>query len=192
MEKLISDRAQLEISAKVHDILRALCIDDWQSEPHHQHQNFAENHWRVIKSYSNNTLNWTGAPPSTWLLCLMWVCFVLNHLAAAQLGYRTPMEALTGQTPDISPLLSFYFWEPVYYMEPTEDAYPSGTKEKLGRFVGIAESVGDALTYKILTDDTKKIIYRSTVHSALVPGERNLCLPLLDEDDLNVPQVICS
>ena len=40
MEKLISDWAQLEISAKVHDILRALCIDDWQSEPHHQHQNF--------------------------------------------------------------------------------------------------------------------------------------------------------
>jgi len=25
----------------------------------------------------------------------MWVCFVINHLAAAQLGYHTPMEALT-------------------------------------------------------------------------------------------------
>ena len=29
MDKLISDRAQVEISKRVHDILRALCIDDW-------------------------------------------------------------------------------------------------------------------------------------------------------------------
>ena len=42
MDKLISDRAQVEISNRVHDILRANCIDDWQSEPHHQHQNHAE------------------------------------------------------------------------------------------------------------------------------------------------------
>jgi len=43
MDKLISDRAQVETSKKVQDILRALIIDDWQSEPHHQHQNFAKN-----------------------------------------------------------------------------------------------------------------------------------------------------
>jgi hypothetical protein len=40
--KLISDRAQVEISNKVKDILRALCISDWQSEPHQRHQNPAE------------------------------------------------------------------------------------------------------------------------------------------------------
>ena len=34
MDKLISDRAQVEISKRVLDILRALFIDDWQSEPH--------------------------------------------------------------------------------------------------------------------------------------------------------------
>ncbi|EEC43775.1 predicted protein [Phaeodactylum tricornutum CCAP 1055/1] len=42
MDKLISDRAQAEISKKVTDITRAYHIDQWQSEPHHQHQNFAE------------------------------------------------------------------------------------------------------------------------------------------------------
>jgi len=31
-------------------------------------------------------------------------------------------------------------------------------KEKLGHFVGIAEYVGDAMTCKVLMDDTKKII----------------------------------
>ncbi len=42
MDKILSDRAQVEISNKVMDLLRAYRIDDWQSEPHHQHQNFAE------------------------------------------------------------------------------------------------------------------------------------------------------
>jgi hypothetical protein len=44
--KLISDRAQVEISAKVKDILHALCICDWQSEPHQQHQNPAERRYQ--------------------------------------------------------------------------------------------------------------------------------------------------
>jgi len=42
MDKLISDRAQVEVSERVLDILCALCIRDWQSEPYHQHQNFSE------------------------------------------------------------------------------------------------------------------------------------------------------
>ncbi len=42
MDKLISDSARLEISARVKDVLRALIIDDWQSERNYQHQNFAE------------------------------------------------------------------------------------------------------------------------------------------------------
>jgi hypothetical protein len=40
--KLISNHAQVEISYKLKYILRALCILDWQSEPHQQQQNPAE------------------------------------------------------------------------------------------------------------------------------------------------------
>ena len=39
--------------------------------------------------------------------------------------------------------------------------------------VGIFEHLGHALTYKILTDDTKKIIHCSIVRSALDPGAAN-------------------
>jgi len=79
----------------------------------------------------------------------------MNHLAIAQLDYCTPIKALSGQTPDISALLSFHFWEPFYHLDPDDDKFSSSTKEKSGRFVGIAESVGGAMTYKILTADTK-------------------------------------
>ena len=34
MDKLIFDRAKMEVSSRVQDILRAPFIDDWQSEPH--------------------------------------------------------------------------------------------------------------------------------------------------------------
>jgi hypothetical protein len=40
--KLNSNRAQVEISYQLKDILHALCILDWQSEPHQQLLNPAE------------------------------------------------------------------------------------------------------------------------------------------------------
>jgi hypothetical protein len=39
MDKLLSDRAKVEISNKVKDILRHYVIGDWQSEPYHEHPN---------------------------------------------------------------------------------------------------------------------------------------------------------
>ena len=39
MNKLVSDRAQVEISKSVLTILRTLIIGSWQSEPHQQQQN---------------------------------------------------------------------------------------------------------------------------------------------------------
>ena len=172
MDKLISDRAQVEISNRVNDILRAYHIDDWQSEPHYQHQNMAERRWGVIKAMVNLLLNRTGAPAYTWLLALLYVCCILNHTALGSLEWRTPLEVMTGSTPDISALLLFQFWEPVYY-KTTDASFPSESTEKLGRFVGIAEHVGHTLTFKVLTDDTQKVIFRSRIRSALDPTKRN-------------------
>jgi hypothetical protein len=74
----------------------------------------------------------------------------------------------------------FSFWKPIYF--PIGDVlsyahkpgFPSDTAERMGRFVGFGESVGCALTFKILTDDTEKILYRSSIRSALTEEERRL------------------
>jgi hypothetical protein len=105
--KLVSNRAQVEISGRVKFILRSLIIGNWQSEPHQQHQNLAEQKYQDVKRMANTIVDRTGSPPQTWLLALMYVRFVLNFTASASLNWRTPMEILTGPTPDISPLLSF-------------------------------------------------------------------------------------
>jgi hypothetical protein len=82
------------------------------------------------------------------------------------------MEILTGSTPDISPLLSFQWWEPVYF-KLDDASFPSYSRERHGRFVGISEHVGHAMTYMILTDDTQKIIHQSNVRTALDPLSPN-------------------
>ena len=58
-----------------------------------------------------------------------------------------------GTTIDISAYLNFYFYQPVLYS--IDNKWPLESPEKSGRWMGVAHNVGDALTYKILTDDTK-------------------------------------
>ena len=115
-------------------------------------------------------LDRTGSPENMWFLCMLFVIYLLNHLAVKRLDWRTPIEVATGETPDISNLIQFHWYERVYYYDPLA-SFPE-SKEKLGRFVGIAENVGNTLTYKILTENTEKVIYRSVVRSAEV--EENL------------------
>ena len=107
MSKLISDRAQVEISNKVQDILRNYVTQDWQSESHQQHQNAAERRYQDVKRLANTLLDRTGAPPSLWFLALTYACMVLNLTANASIGYSIPMQVLTGVTQDFSPILQF-------------------------------------------------------------------------------------
>jgi hypothetical protein len=78
MSRLPSDRAQVEIRARIVDILRALHIGQWQSEAHQQYQNPSERRYQTLKTMMNTLLDRSGSPPYTWLLCLMYVAFLLN------------------------------------------------------------------------------------------------------------------
>ena len=108
MNRLISDSARDEMSSKVKDILRTLLIGAWQSEAYHQHQNPSERRFQTVKTQTNRILDRTGAPPSTWLLCLLYVIFLLNHTFCNAIN-AVPIQLLRSSTPDISPLLCFYF-----------------------------------------------------------------------------------
>ena len=151
-------------------ITRSVFIQDYQSEPYHQHQNKAENRFGLAKHYTNTVMNTSGCPACCWLLCLQYICVVLNHLASPTLQGICPVQALEGTTPDISFLLHFSFYEPVYYRIDSSEPdlnFPSSSNEKKGYWVGFADNQGDSLTWRILTEDTQKIIIRSGVRSAL-------------------------
>lgn len=159
--KLISDRAQVEISEKVHGILRTFFIGAWQSEPHQQQQNPAERRIQSLKDSCNRIMDRTGAPAYTWLLCLLYVCYLLNHTYNATVN-GVPMNHLTGTTVDISPLLRFHYWQKVYY-KLEENDFPSDSREGTGHIVGISEHVGPMMTWKVLNCSTKKVIHRSQI-----------------------------
>ena len=55
------------------------------------------------------------------------------------------------------------------YYSKHDAKFPSDTTEKLGRFVGIAENVGHAMTYKILNEDGL-VISRAVVRTAMKGG----------------------
>ena len=162
MTKLISDYAKVEISNKVKDILRMYHSSSWNSEPYQQTQNPAEGRYCTIKGWTNTIMNRSGAPADCWLLCMIHASYILSHLSCEALGGKVPLGMLYGVSPDISILLLYTFYQPVFYATHSQ-SYPSSSEERAARWVGFGEHVGDALTHKRLDDDTKKILYRSAV-----------------------------
>ena len=111
----------------------------------------------MVKTMANTLLDHTGSPAHLWLLCLMHVCFILNFACNATVN-GIPMQKCTGSTPDIGPLLRFQWLEPIHCKIDDSD-FPSDSHEGRGKFVGIAQDVGHAMTFKILTDDARKITH---------------------------------
>jgi len=95
----------------------------------------------------------------------------MNHTAEKSLGNRPPLQILEGCTIDISILLYFLFWDIVYvsHVDDKEHHGQIGSKKSSlvhGRMVSFAWNVGHGLRYKVLTDDTQKIICRSRLRLA--------------------------
>ena len=118
-----------------------------------------------------------NVPAKFWLLYMTYTAFVLNHTVDLNLASSTmtPYTMATFQVTDISPMLCFYFWEPVYFLlNKKEQHFPSMTKERCGHSVGIAENIGHRMTFLIYTKVTNKVIAQSAVRSTLDPKLLNL------------------
>ena len=162
---LFNDNAKSEISKKVQDILRHYTIGQYRSEPHQQNQNPAERRIQDIKKHTNILMDRTGTPAPMWLLCMLYVIELHNHLASSNLTHHTtPIQKAFGFVPDVSKFLQFHWWQRVLYKSDSM-SFPSSTYEGIGRFVGIATNIGDLLTYFVLTDDTQQVIARSNVRT---------------------------
>ena len=162
MDKLLSDSAKNEISKKVMDILRAYHISNWHSVPYHQNQNPAEWQYITIKSWTSTVMNRSGVPANCWLLCMIYVCYILNHIACGALNGSIPLFVSYGITPDILIMLLYTFYQPVF-CATYDQHFPSESEERAAFWVGFGEHCGDSMTHKFLDKITQKIIYRSAV-----------------------------
>ena len=107
-------------------------------------------------------MNSSGASVNSWLLCLIYVCYLLNHIACAAQDDKIPLFALTSITPDISIILLFTFYQPVFYATHDQH-FHSECEQRAAYRVGFGEHCGDAMTHKLLDHEAQKIIYRNAI-----------------------------
>ena len=171
------DNALEESSEDVINLNRKLFIKDAFSEPHHQHQNLVEGSvisW--IKRATHTLMDRVAAPDSLWFLAIQYLCDVWNYTWHPVIN-MTPHQFRHGVMPDISAILQFTFYQKVFYLDH-EETFPS-SKERAGRWVGLAKNIGDALTCWILDEQSKRLLARSVVR----PADKNKKVkwdPMLD------------
>jgi hypothetical protein len=153
-------------------------------------KNRAEWRYQTIKRAVNRVLDRAGAPEYTWLLCLEYVCFLLNHTYNDNIQ-GIHLQGLNGHTPDISVLICFHFWQKVYYKK-CDSHFPSDSVEAVGHIVGIFVHCGHDLTYKVFNPSTQKVIHHSMIRSADT-SDPNFRVELLGgESEASITPVIHS
>jgi hypothetical protein len=100
------------------------------------------------------------SPKRTWCYCGEWVTASrLTALNIPQLEGRVPEEAITGNTPDISPYAQFNWYKYVWYYDPV--AQFLFKKKLLGQWLGVAARSTDIMAFYILTETDKVIVRKS-------------------------------
>ena len=105
----------------------------------------------------------TGAPEWTWFHAIVYLADIHNHTWNEE-KQCIPATARDGKTKDISRFLQFYFFERVLYLD-ADDKLPNALKstERPGYMLGFSRNVGDELTFKILDNQTKRVVSVSVV-----------------------------
>ena len=91
---IINDSVQIEVPKQVMDVLRTCVISNWTSEPYHQKLNLVEWKYRTIKLWTNIVMSGSDTPSNHWLLCIIDVCYLLNHIACSK-DSEIPVHSLT-------------------------------------------------------------------------------------------------
>lgn len=162
---LISDNATSETSLQWTKTCREFHIIQKTSEPHHPHQNPAEAEIGRLSRMVRRNMQAYRSPLRYNNWCQLYCCQINNVTARRSLGWCTPLEVHSGRTPDLSPF-RFHWFEPVWYFLPGAKS-PKANMAK-ARFLCLAESSGDLMTYYILTEpgaSKPKILVRSVIRS---------------------------
>ena len=161
-------------SKKWMSFLQTMSIQSEFTEAHHPNENLAERRGGAIKAATVHLLRVTGCPLENWCYALEFVCLLRTVLARRSLEWTTPHEIHWGERPDIS-MFRFIFWELIWYYNPRQ-AFPK-TKMMKGRFLGIAQNIGDAFCFLILTQPedgdftSPQVLARSVVRRRYIREE---------------------
>ena len=160
-EGLITDGAKEEFFGRWGEVRKKFLLHQRQTEPHSPWQNKAEDAIRDVKDHYRRIMDRKKVPEALWDFGMEYTAYVRNRIAHPSLNNRSPYEILTGDSPDISELLdfSFYDWVKVYDPAPFPEQ-----RESLARWLGPAHNVGQALCFYVLKANGQ-VIARSSVRA---------------------------
>jgi hypothetical protein len=135
-----------------------------------------------------------------WDFCCIYTMELRNRLVRPlpQLNGRTPIEVLTGNTPDISEFLEFEWYQPVWFYEP--DVFPRQNKQ-LARWLGVAHRVGQAMCFWMLPVSgipiarttiqslTPAVLQKENIKQLLLAYDSEINTKLNLQTDANIPTI---
>ena len=148
-EHLTFDGAQAQVG---HNTLfmkniRRACIPYHVSQPRSPNENPAEQSILHIKKRLYRIMHKKKVPKRLWDFGVSWVCETSNVTANSSryANGRTPLEIVTGETPDITEYLDFSFYDWIVFKSNAGLSQP-----ELGRWLGVSHRVGPLMSYWIL------------------------------------------
>ena len=138
---LHTDGAKEEQLGKWNEVRKKFLHTQTSTEPHTPQQNRTELEIRDTKDHYRRIMDRKRVPEALWDFGITYTTDVRQVISRPNLDYRSAIEVLTGNTPDISNFLDFEFYQWIKYFDPA--AFPS-SREMLGRWLGHAHGVGEA------------------------------------------------
>lgn len=187
-KSLLTDNAPEETRGEWGQVVRKYNIRLRTTEPALPWQNRAEAEIREVKKLANQAMRSTFAPLDLWCDALEWAARVRSFTAhdLPFLETCTPEERITSRMPDISEYIHFDWLQWVWHREPTQFLEQTLC---LGRWLGVAHNVGQAMTYWILTEKGT-VLARSSV-TALSKVEKH-DVQLKEQPNLVMAKLIAS
>lgn len=150
-DHLTYDRAAAQVGRGTlfQKMIRTYDIQTHSSEKERPNENPAEGGIRQLKMKWYRAMHKRKVPPRLWNYGLKWVSEIGNVTANSSKYSRgrTPLEIITGETPDISEYLDFGFYDYCSFLSNAGLGAP-----KLGRWLGVSHRVGKLMSYWVLPE----------------------------------------
>jgi hypothetical protein len=160
-EAMVTDRAPELTEGEWAKEIKAHHVTPRTTEAASPWQNRAEAGIREHKKATRRIMNRSRTPKPLWDYCSVYTSRLRSMLAFPRNpGGRPGAEVMTGDTQDISEYLHFDWYQPVYHYDEKK-VFPE-EREELGRWLGPAHDVGQALCYWILKGNGQ-VVARTTV-----------------------------
>ena len=145
-------------NSKFNKICQEHRIRSSYTEPHSPWQNRCENVIGVLSKKLKARRARRRIPKCVWDYHIVWEAQIYTR--TVHKDHCTPLEALTGDTIDISEWIEFEFYDLIIYWDDRD----GDTKQSIGRWLGPSHHIGSALCYYILTEKATVISRTSVQH----------------------------